>query len=272
MRIRDLTARLPELVHLPNRAAESWRAAADVQVRGVTADSRQATHGMLFVALPGARADGRAFIADAVARGAAAVLAPEGTAWPAGLPPRPLIEDPQPRRRLAQIAALFAGPQPMTVVAVTGTNGKTSTVEFLRQIWTAAGRTAGSVGTLGIHAPGFPPGEGLTTPDPVALANTMAALARAGVSRVAIEASSHGLPGRSPTSPATIWTTTAGWTPIAVRSCGCSANCCRRARRWWRAPRWTATAWPPCATWRASAAFGCGWWARTPTRRRPIRG
>ncbi len=97
----------------------------------------------------GRAADGRAFIADAVERGAVAVLAPPGTAWPPGVPPRPIIIDPEPRRCLAQIAAVLAGPQPETVVAVTGTNGKTSTVEFTRQLWASAGATAASLGTLG---------------------------------------------------------------------------------------------------------------------------
>ena len=90
--------------------------------------------------------------------------------WPPGVPPRPLLEDREPRRRLAQIAAGLAGSQPRVMVAVTGTNGKTSTVEFLRQIWTAGGRQAASLGTLGLIAEGFDPGPGLTTPDPVALA------------------------------------------------------------------------------------------------------
>jgi UDP-N-acetylmuramoyl-L-alanyl-D-glutamate--2,6-diaminopimelate ligase len=171
----------------------SWAAAGGLDLETVTADSRLVAPGALFAALPGGRADGRAFIAEAVARGAAAVLAPAGTAWPAGVPSRPLLDDPEPRRRLAQLAALFAGPQPETIVAVTGTNGKTSTVEFLRQLWTAGGHKAASLGTLGLTAPGFPPGPGLTTPDPVTLAATLAALAGAGVQNAAVEASSHGL-------------------------------------------------------------------------------
>jgi len=174
---------------------DRWREAAGIEVAGVTADSRHVAPGWLFAALPGARADGRKFIGEAVARGAAAVLAPEGTGWPEGVPPRPLLHDPEPRRRLAQIAAALAGAQPRIVVAVTGTNGKTSTVEFLRQIWTLAGRPAASLGTLGLIAPSFSAGPppGLTTPDPIALAEKLAALARAGVQHAALEASSHGL-------------------------------------------------------------------------------
>ncbi|MGA8195879.1 MAG: UDP-N-acetylmuramoyl-L-alanyl-D-glutamate--2,6-diaminopimelate ligase, partial [Acetobacteraceae bacterium] len=98
-----------------------------------------------------------------------------------------------PRRRLAQLAAGLAGSQPNIAVAVTGTNGKTSTVEFLRQIWAAGGLPAASLGTLGVIAAGFDPGPGLTTPDPVTLAETLARLARAGIQHAAIEASSHGL-------------------------------------------------------------------------------
>ncbi len=173
--------------------AATWPAAAGLALRGVTADSRAVEPGFLFAALPGGRVDGRDFIAEAVRRGAAAILAPEGTLWPDGVPARPLLTDPQPRRRLALCAAALAGDQPDQVVAVTGTNGKTSTVEFTRQIWARAGLPAASLGTLGLHAPGFPPGPGLTTPDPVALSTMLAAIARAGIGHAAIEASSHGL-------------------------------------------------------------------------------
>jgi UDP-N-acetylmuramoyl-L-alanyl-D-glutamate--2,6-diaminopimelate ligase len=191
----------------------AWQSAASLDLAGITADSREVVPGDLFAALPGSHADGRAFIADAVARGAVAILAPVGTEWPPGVPPRPLLLDPEPRRRLAQMAAALAGPPPATLVAVTGTNGKTSTVEFLRQIWVADGTEtanaeaatpkaanskavsskAASLGTLGVIAPGFDPGPGLTTPDPVTLAETLAGLARTGVARAALEASSHGL-------------------------------------------------------------------------------
>jgi UDP-N-acetylmuramoyl-L-alanyl-D-glutamate--2,6-diaminopimelate ligase len=175
--------------------AEAATAAAlgAAEITGLTADSRRVAPGFLFAALPGLRADGRAFIADAVARGATAVLAPTGTRWPEGVPRRPLLEDPEPRRALARLAAAHAGAQPEIVVAVTGTNGKTSTVEFLRQIFALGGHGAASLGTLGVAAPGFATTAGLTTPDPVALAQMLAQLAAAGVTRAAIEASSHGL-------------------------------------------------------------------------------
>lgn len=164
-----------------------------VDVRGITADSRAVQPGFMFAALPGVKADGRAFIADAVARGAVAVLAPEGTLWPPGVPPRPLLMDPAPRVRLAKIAAELAGRMPENLVAVTGTNGKTSTVDFLRQIFELSGRRAASLGTLGVIAKGVDPAESLTTPDPVTLANTLSMLAEIGVTHAALEASSHGI-------------------------------------------------------------------------------
>ena len=164
-----------------------------MRLTGVTADSRAVRPGMLYAALPGARADGRAFIPDAVARGAAVVLAPVGTAWPMDVPIRPMILDAEPRRALARFAAMQAGPQPDRIVAITGTNGKTSTAEFLRQILAGSGVEAASLGTLGLITQAGHGNPGLTTPDPVALAETLAALARDGVQAVALEASSHGL-------------------------------------------------------------------------------
>lgn len=186
MRLADLLSRLGPPVRLGTDDPGP-------DVTGVTADSRRVSPGVLFAALPGSRADGRAFIAEAVARGAVAVLAPPGTVWPEGTPRRVLLEDPAPRRRLAQLAALLTGPQPATLVAVTGTNGKTSTVDFLRQLWALGGAKAASLGTLGLIAPGFAPGPGLTTPDPERLSETLVALTRAGVTHAAMEASSHGL-------------------------------------------------------------------------------
>ncbi|WP_376100349.1 UDP-N-acetylmuramoyl-L-alanyl-D-glutamate--2,6-diaminopimelate ligase [Roseomonas sp. CCTCC AB2023176] len=165
-------------------------------IAGLTADSRAVGPGVLFAALPGARRDGRDFIAEAVQRGAAAILAPEGTEWPPGVPPRPLITAADPRRALALMAAAFHGLQPERVVAITGTNGKTSTADFLRQIWGGTGARAASLGTLGLVAEGFPVGETLTTPDPVSLHATLAALAKGGVTHAAMEASSHGLDQR----------------------------------------------------------------------------
>jgi UDP-N-acetylmuramoyl-L-alanyl-D-glutamate--2,6-diaminopimelate ligase len=184
---------LTDIVPPADAAAAAGGAAA---IATLTANSRAVTPGALFAALPGSRADGRAFIAEAVARGAAAVLAPEGTAWPEGVPARPLITAADPRRALARMAAAFHAAQPRQVVAVTGTNGKTSTVDFLRQLWTLDGARAASLGTLGLIAEGFASGPSLTTPDPVALHATLAALAAAGIDRAAMEASSHGIEQR----------------------------------------------------------------------------
>lgn len=174
----------------------AWRLAPDIDIVGITADSRQVRPKMIFAALPGTRADGRDFIAAAVGQGAAAVLAPLGTQWPPGTPPRPLLLDADPRRRLAEIAVHLAGPMPRRIRAVTGTNGKSSSVDFLRQMSVADGRKAASLGTLGLVASGFPITESLTTPDPVALAGELARLRAAGIDDVALEASSHGLDQR----------------------------------------------------------------------------
>jgi UDP-N-acetylmuramoyl-L-alanyl-D-glutamate--2,6-diaminopimelate ligase len=162
-------------------------------VTGLTADSRRVAPGYLFAALPGARADGRAFIAEAVSRGATAILAPHGTRLedlPAGVA---LLTDPRPRRAFARMAARFHGRQPETVVAVTGTNGKTSTVLFARRIWAVMGKSAGSLGTLGAGAPGYERVGTLTTPDPALLHEVLAEMAAAGCDHLAMEASSHGL-------------------------------------------------------------------------------
>jgi UDP-N-acetylmuramoyl-L-alanyl-D-glutamate--2,6-diaminopimelate ligase len=163
------------------------------RLAGLTADSRLVRRGFLFAALPGTRADGRAFIAEAIANGAVAVLAPTGTALPAGSANVTLIEDDNARRRFAQMAAAFYGGQPAVIAAVTGTSGKTSTVSFARQIWQALGHSAASLGTLGVTAPGLDRYGALTTPDPVSLHATLADLAAAGVDHLAMEASSHGL-------------------------------------------------------------------------------
>lgn len=167
----------------------------DPVLTAITPDSRAVKPGTLFVALPGTKVDGRAFIPAAVQNGAAAVLAPTGTVWPADIPACPLVLTDTPRHVLAVLATVLAGRQPECLVAITGTNGKTSTTDFLRQIWALQGLKAAGVGTLGLTGVD---GLGitmpsLTTPDPVALANGLAALAQAGVAHVALEASSHGL-------------------------------------------------------------------------------
>ena len=168
---------------------------AAIPIHGLAFDSRAVRPGTLFAALPGSHVDGRRFIAEAVAAGAAAILSAPGMAWPNGVPTRPLLLHDVPAQALAVLAAVQAGAQPARIVAVTGTNGKTSTAEFLRQFWQMADIPAASLGTLGVISPVAlqETGPALTTPDSIALARMLAELARAGVQAASIEASSHGL-------------------------------------------------------------------------------
>ncbi|MGU3540427.1 UDP-N-acetylmuramoyl-L-alanyl-D-glutamate--2,6-diaminopimelate ligase [Methylobacterium sp. A54F] len=173
-------------------------AAGDVgglTVAGLTADSRRVVPGGVFVAVPGTKADGRRFAAAAAAAGAVAVagegprpgdLAP-ATAWIA-------VDDA--RRALALAAARLSGRQPETVVAVTGTAGKSSVADFVRQILARLGRDAASLGTVGIVTNRGAAYGSLTTPDPVSLHETLARLAGEGVTDLAMEASSHGIEQR----------------------------------------------------------------------------
>ncbi|WP_448202829.1 UDP-N-acetylmuramoyl-L-alanyl-D-glutamate--2,6-diaminopimelate ligase [Azospirillum sp. sgz302134] len=177
---------------LPESSADARSGHDAIEVTGLTADSRAVRPGFVFAALPGVKTDGRAFIADALAKGAVAVVAQPGTVLPEGCG-AVLVEDAQPRRLFALMAAAFHGRQPETVVAVTGTNGKTSTVQFARQIWSLLGHKAAALGTLGLIGPGLEGYGGMTTPDPVALHRDLAAVKDAGIERLAMEASSHGL-------------------------------------------------------------------------------
>jgi UDP-N-acetylmuramoyl-L-alanyl-D-glutamate--2,6-diaminopimelate ligase len=173
--------------------------AIDPIVTGLTSDSRQVRPGYLFAALPGTKADGRTFVMDAVERGAAAVLADADGGgsgdWKAGLLRRnvALLVDENPRRRFAQIAAAFHARQPATVMAVTGTNGKTSVAHFTQQLWAAAGHAAGYIGTLGAWGGAVRREGSLTTPDSAVLHEILRDMARDGVTHLAMEASSHGL-------------------------------------------------------------------------------
>ncbi|HTJ65589.1 MAG TPA: UDP-N-acetylmuramoyl-L-alanyl-D-glutamate--2,6-diaminopimelate ligase [Alphaproteobacteria bacterium] len=168
-------------------------ALGELEIAGLTADSRAVQPGFLFAALPGGKKSGADFIAEAARRGAVAVLADVGTRLPADAPELALIEDRLPRLRFARMAAAFYGAQPEVVAAVTGTSGKSSTVSFARQIWKSLGFSAASLGTLGIESDPISRYGTLTTADPVALHADLAALAKAGVTRAAMEASSHGL-------------------------------------------------------------------------------
>jgi UDP-N-acetylmuramoyl-L-alanyl-D-glutamate--2,6-diaminopimelate ligase len=163
-------------------------------LEGLTQDSRGVKEGYLFAALGGSKTDGRKYISDALRNGAVAVLAPTGTQLPAeAAQDVTLITDDNPRRALALMAAAFYGRQPAHIAAVTGTNGKTSTVHFVKQLWRAQNIKAASIGTLGVRAPGLTRSGSMTTPDPVSLHAELADLAAAGVTHLAIEASSHGL-------------------------------------------------------------------------------
>jgi UDP-N-acetylmuramoyl-L-alanyl-D-glutamate--2,6-diaminopimelate ligase len=162
---------------------------SDSTVTGFAIDHRKVACGSVFGAFKGAVFNGEDFIGQAVDRGAVAVVArPE-----AQVERVPLLADAKPRRLFAELAAKFYAPYPETVVAVTGTNGKTSTVEMTRQIWRMSGHRSASIGTLGVTTSDDQVKTGLTTPDIVTFLHNMAGLKRMGTSHVAYEASSHGL-------------------------------------------------------------------------------
>jgi UDP-N-acetylmuramoyl-L-alanyl-D-glutamate--2,6-diaminopimelate ligase len=164
----------------------------EIDISGLTADSREARPGWLFAALPGTRADGVRFIPEAIGRGAVAVLAGNGTTSVES-PGVPVLTATEPRRALALMASRLYPAQPATTVAVTGTSGKTSVAEFARQIFAALGYQSASLGTIGLVKSDGGVYGGLTTPDPVSLHRTLAALAGEGITHLAFEASSHGL-------------------------------------------------------------------------------
>jgi len=160
-----------------------------IEIAGITADSRKVKPGYLFAALQGVAKDGRDFIPGAIKAGAAAILTDSRPGdWSV-----PAVCAADPRLALAKAAAAFFPGQPATIAAVTGTNGKSSTVDFLRQIWSHMGRKAASMGTLGAIGPSGVVDLGHTTPDPVAIHETLDKLQREGVTHAAMEASSHGL-------------------------------------------------------------------------------
>lgn len=178
MRLSDLLP--PDSLYDPRLAA--------LEITGITADSRTVKPGDLFVAVPGTRADGLQYVPQAVANGAAAVMAerkPDGDV--AGVQVKNV------RRALALAAAKLFPLQPRVIAAVTGTSGKTSVAAFTRQIWTALGDQAASIGTIGVVSPRGEVYGSLTTPDPVDLHRTLDRLAGEGVTHLAMEASSHGL-------------------------------------------------------------------------------
>ncbi|ETD91084.1 UDP-N-acetylmuramoyl-L-alanyl-D-glutamate--2,6-diaminopimelate ligase [Rhodobacter capsulatus] len=175
------------------------RPGSDVAVTGLSVDSRLVKPGHLFAALPGTRVHGATFVTAALERGAGAVLtdrAGEDTARQAlagGTVPLLVVEDA--RLALSCAAALFFGAQPATMVAVTGTNGKTSVATFTRMIWQALGLDAANIGTTGVEG-AFAAPSSHTTPEPITLHRLLAEMAAAGVTHAAMEASSHGLAQR----------------------------------------------------------------------------
>jgi len=180
--------KLRDLLSEDARCAPRFDALA---IAGISADSRSVKPGYLFVAVPGTKADGSAFVPQATAAGAVAVMAER--------PPAQLAEGialvlvPDVRRALALAAARFFPRQPQVIAAVTGTSGKTSVAAFTRQIWAALGHRAASIGTVGVVTPDREVYGSLTTPDPVELHRTLDALAGSGITHLALEASSHGL-------------------------------------------------------------------------------
>ena len=164
----------------------------DMPVQGLQADSRKVEAGFVFFAIAGVAMDGAAFIPQALQQGAVLIVAEKGAKVPDEAISKTLFVD-NVRMTLAQAAKAFYAPQPACLMAITGTNGKTSVASFLRQIWALCGLPAASIGTTGLDSPkGHQPGN-LTTPDPVTLFRTFADLKAQGVEHVAMEASSHGL-------------------------------------------------------------------------------
>ena len=159
------------------------------QVTGFAIDHRKVAPGTVFGAFRGARFDGEDFIPDAIGCGAVAVVARAQARVDGAVH----IEAEEPRREFARLAAKFFAPFPRTVIAVTGTNGKTSSVELCRQLWRMAGHPSASIGTLGVTTADDQVTTGLTTPDIVTFLSNMAGLARMGINHAAFEASSHGL-------------------------------------------------------------------------------
>jgi len=180
-----------KLADLPLEGARFDPRFAGLELGGIAADSRKVKPGDLFVAIAGAKADGAHFANQAAAAGAVAVAAEQPLD---GLPDNvAFVTVKNARRALALAAAAFFPHQPKTVAAVTGTSGKTSVAGFTRQIWTALGEKAASIGTIGLVSPRGEVYGSLTTPDPVELHKTLDALAGEGVTHLALEASSHGL-------------------------------------------------------------------------------
>lgn len=175
------------------------RGAREVTIAGLAVDSRAVKPGFLFAALPGSRVHGAEFIGYALRMGAVAVLTDPAGAQIAAADlaehDPALILAEEPREALARAAALWFEHQPGTIVAVTGTNGKTSVATFTRQIWQALGLPSVNIGTIGVEGDWSAP-SGATTPEPITLHRLLAEAHDAGITHAAMEASSHGLDQR----------------------------------------------------------------------------
>ena len=187
------------------------KGAAEQKATGVTADSRQVSAGMIFVAIKGHTHDGHAFIQDAIKNGAVAVVSEEAVSTADAL----VIHVENSRLMLSRLAKAFTPGQPSIIAAVTGTNGKTSVADFLRQIWQQIGWRSASIGTLGVRGAHLDDVAGLsnlTTPDAIELHRSLNALSKAGVTNLAMEASSHGLEQNRLSS---VFITAAGFTNLS---------------------------------------------------------
>lgn len=180
-------------MHLSNLIASNDDLALygrDVDITGITADSRNVKPGFLFIAIPGTKYDGRVFINEAIHRGAVALIVPDGTPTS---PQATFVTSGDVRKTVSQVAARFYPRQPENIAAVTGTSGKTSTAQFTREIWQALGYTSASIGTLGLVTADEARYGSLTTPDAITLHQLLQETAEKGVTHLAMEASSHGL-------------------------------------------------------------------------------
>ncbi|MXQ10159.1 UDP-N-acetylmuramoyl-L-alanyl-D-glutamate--2,6-diaminopimelate ligase [Microvirga makkahensis] len=182
----DLSDLLPEAEGHPE---------ASLSVTGIASDSRQAGQGSVFFAVPGTKVDGMSFVPQAVAAGAVAIVGEAER--PSGLPGHVgYVRVSDVRQALALAASRFYPLQPEKVVAVTGTSGKSSVADFTRQLFASFGHRSASLGTLGVITSDGAAYGSLTTPDPISLHRTLDKLAKDGVTRLAMEASSHGIDQR----------------------------------------------------------------------------
>lgn len=176
-------------MHLSDLIRQATDNQADPIISGVSHDTRKIEPGFVFVAISGTADDGNRYIDDAIKKGAAAIITDQD------VPEKsvPVIKVENSRACLAMMAGQFYRQKPNLIAAITGTNGKTSVAEFLRQIWQRMGWQAGSIGTLGIRAGNMEASVSLTTPDAMMLHQTLSDLNKQHITHVAMEASSHGI-------------------------------------------------------------------------------